>query len=113
MDPVFSLKWCMPGNLLFQLKVFKNLWIAMQDSWGNFFFLRSKIDLLIFFKHYRLVLDADNSPMVVPFVHTGMEEVMPIGAKFPRVGKTVCILVPLCFAAFAGTHRQILEIMNL
>lgn len=53
MDPVFSLKWCMLGNLLFQLKVFKNLWIAMQDSW-EFFFLRSKIDLLIFFKHVQV-----------------------------------------------------------
>lgn len=41
----------------------------------------------------RLVLDADNVPMVVPFVHTGMQEIMPIGAKFPRVGKTVTVLV--------------------
>uniref|UniRef100_A0A5B7BCX3 Phospholipid/glycerol acyltransferase domain-containing protein n=1 Tax=Davidia involucrata TaxID=16924 RepID=A0A5B7BCX3_DAVIN len=41
----------------------------------------------------RLVLDADNIPMVVPFVHTGMEEIMPIGAKFPRIGKTVTVLV--------------------
>ncbi|CAA0831485.1 Phospholipid/glycerol acyltransferase family protein [Striga hermonthica] len=41
----------------------------------------------------RLVLDADNVPIVVPFVHTGMQEVMPVGAKFPRVGKTVTILV--------------------
>ncbi|KAJ0014917.1 hypothetical protein Pint_19661 [Pistacia integerrima] len=37
----------------------------------------------------RLVLDADNVPMVVPFVHTGMQEVMPIGANFPRIAKTV------------------------
>lgn len=41
----------------------------------------------------RLVLDTDNTPMVVPFVHTGMQEVMPIGAKFPRVGKTVTVLI--------------------
>ncbi|KAA8545179.1 hypothetical protein F0562_019932 [Nyssa sinensis] len=41
----------------------------------------------------RLVLDADNIPMVVPFVHTGMQEIMPIGAKFPRIGKTVTILI--------------------
>ncbi|KAL8540915.1 hypothetical protein ACS0TY_002245 [Phlomoides rotata] len=41
----------------------------------------------------RLVLDADSVPIVVPFVHTGMQEVMPVGAKFPRVGKTVTILV--------------------
>ncbi|KAK6143933.1 hypothetical protein DH2020_024281 [Rehmannia glutinosa] len=41
----------------------------------------------------RLVLDADSIPIVVPFVHTGMQDVMPVGAKFPRVGKTVTILV--------------------
>ncbi|GAB2246441.1 hypothetical protein Droror1_Dr00001934 [Drosera rotundifolia] len=41
----------------------------------------------------RLVLDADSIPIVVPFVHTGMEEVVPIGATLPRVGKTVTVLV--------------------
>ncbi|KAK3029982.1 hypothetical protein RJ639_038081 [Escallonia herrerae] len=41
----------------------------------------------------RLILDADNVPMVVPFVHTGMQEVMPIGAKFPRIGKTVTVVI--------------------
>lgn len=41
----------------------------------------------------RLVLDADNVPIVVPFVHTGMQDIMPIGAKFPRIGKTVTVLV--------------------
>lgn len=43
----------------------------------------------------RLVLDADNIPVVLPFVHTGMQEIMPVGAKFPRVGKTVCSCKPL------------------
>ncbi|PKI51499.1 hypothetical protein CRG98_028059 [Punica granatum] len=37
----------------------------------------------------RLVLDADNIPMVVPFVHMGMQDIMPIGAKIPGIGKTV------------------------
>ncbi|XP_028780902.1 tafazzin [Neltuma alba] len=41
----------------------------------------------------RLVLDSDSVPIVVPFVHTGMQDIMPIGAKFPRVGKTVTVLV--------------------
>ncbi|GKU97702.1 hypothetical protein SLEP1_g10810 [Rubroshorea leprosula] len=41
----------------------------------------------------RLVLDTDNTPMVLPFVHTGMQDVMPIGANFPRIGKTVTVLV--------------------
>lgn len=41
----------------------------------------------------RLVLDADNIPMVLPFVHTGMQDVMPVGATFPRIGKTVTVVV--------------------
>ncbi|KAI6684931.1 hypothetical protein NL676_030844 [Syzygium grande] len=41
----------------------------------------------------RLVLDADSIPMVVPFVHTGMQDIMPIGANFPRIGKTVIVLI--------------------
>lgn len=28
-------------------------------------------------------------PLVVPFVHTGMQEIMPVGANFPRIGKMV------------------------
>ncbi|XP_052192947.1 uncharacterized protein LOC127801671 [Diospyros lotus] len=41
----------------------------------------------------RLVLDADNIPLVVPFVHIGMQDIMPIGAKVPRIGKTVTVLI--------------------
>ncbi|CAN4111075.1 unnamed protein product [Withania somnifera] len=41
----------------------------------------------------RLVLDADNVPIVVPFVHTGMQDIMPLGAKLPRIGKTVTVIV--------------------
>ncbi|KAA0050902.1 tafazzin [Cucumis melo var. makuwa] len=41
----------------------------------------------------RLILDADTVPTVIPFVHTGMQEIMPIGAKIPRIGKTVTILI--------------------
>lgn len=37
-------------------------------------------------------MDADNIPMVIPFVHTGMQEIMPVGAKIPRIGKTVSYL---------------------
>ncbi|KAM7268650.1 hypothetical protein ACFE04_010816 [Oxalis oulophora] len=37
---------------------------------------------------YGLVLDVDNVPMAVPFVHTRMQEMMPCrGANFPRIGK--------------------------
>ncbi|OMP03289.1 Tafazzin [Corchorus olitorius] len=41
----------------------------------------------------RLVLDADTTPIVLPFVHTGMQDIMPIGANFPRIGKTVTVLI--------------------
>ncbi|CAJ1960804.1 unnamed protein product [Sphenostylis stenocarpa] len=41
----------------------------------------------------RLVLDGDSMPLVVPFVHTGMQEIMPIGANFPRIGKLVTVLI--------------------
>ncbi|KAE8702664.1 hypothetical protein F3Y22_tig00110482pilonHSYRG00592 [Hibiscus syriacus] len=37
--------------------------------------------------------DADTTPFVLPFVHTGMQDVMPIGANFPRIGKTVTVLI--------------------
>ncbi|XP_051145672.1 uncharacterized protein LOC127261381 isoform X2 [Andrographis paniculata] len=56
----------------------------------------------------RLVLDADNVPLVVPFVHTGMQEVMPVGAKFPKIGKTVTILVgePISFDDIIEGDRE-------
>ncbi|KAE9593694.1 putative transferase [Lupinus albus] len=41
----------------------------------------------------RLVLDGDSMPIVVPFVHTGMQDIMPIGASFPRIGKMVTVLI--------------------
>ncbi|KAF9681560.1 hypothetical protein SADUNF_Sadunf05G0014300 [Salix dunnii] len=41
----------------------------------------------------RLVLDADTVPLVIPFVHTGMQEIMPIGATLPRIGKRVTVLL--------------------
>uniref|UniRef100_A0A6N2KYG5 Tafazzin family protein n=1 Tax=Salix viminalis TaxID=40686 RepID=A0A6N2KYG5_SALVM len=40
----------------------------------------------------RLILDADTVPLVIPFVHTGMQEIMPLGATLPRIGKR-CFLV--------------------
>lgn len=48
--------------------------------------------LLLYTYMNRLVLDADTMPMVIPFVHTGMQEIMPVGAKIPRIGKTVSYL---------------------
>lgn len=41
----------------------------------------------------RLVLDAGEVPLVIPFVHSGMQEVMPIGSKFPSIRKRVVVLV--------------------
>ncbi|KAL5566372.1 hypothetical protein UlMin_029536 [Ulmus minor] len=54
----------------------------------------------------RLILDADNVPMVIPFVHTGMQEIMPIGANLPRIGKTVTVLIgdPIQFDDLLNTE---------
>lgn len=41
----------------------------------------------------RLVMDTDSIPVVIPFVHTGMHDVMPIGSSIPKVGKRVIVLV--------------------
>ncbi|XP_031473329.1 uncharacterized protein LOC116245873 [Nymphaea colorata] len=41
----------------------------------------------------RLVMDADDIPLVVPFIHSGMQEVMPIGSSFPKVGKQVTVVI--------------------
>ncbi|XP_020586740.1 tafazzin-like, partial [Phalaenopsis equestris] len=41
----------------------------------------------------RLVMDADKIPIVIPFVHLGMQEIMPIGSNFPKVGKKVTVVV--------------------
>ncbi len=34
-----------------------------------------------------LVAQCDTPPLVVPFVHSGMEKVTPKGAKLPRAGE--------------------------
>ncbi|CAM6120598.1 unnamed protein product [Calypogeia fissa] len=56
---------------------------------------RSRDANLQFFKRGvgRLVLDADNLPLVIPFIHKGMNDVMPIGQKMFSTGKKVTILV--------------------
>ncbi|KAG6535649.1 hypothetical protein ZIOFF_000672 [Zingiber officinale] len=41
----------------------------------------------------RLVIDADTTPIVIPFVHAGMQEIMPIGTHFPKIGKNVTVLI--------------------
>jgi len=38
-------------------------------------------------------MDADNIPVVVPFVHTGMQEIMPVGTHFPKIGRRVTVVV--------------------
>ncbi|KAF3340683.1 tafazzin-like isoform X2 [Carex littledalei] len=47
----------------------------------------------------RLVMDADTTPIVVPFVHSGMQDIMPIGTQFPNIGKRVIVVVgdPISF----------------
>lgn len=41
----------------------------------------------------RLVMDADTIPIVIPFVHSGMQDIMPVGSTFPKVGKKVTVVV--------------------
>ncbi|KAL5222991.1 hypothetical protein ABZP36_027704 [Zizania latifolia] len=41
----------------------------------------------------RLVMDADDLPVVIPFVHTGMQDIMPVGKRIPRAGKRVIVVV--------------------
>lgn len=40
----------------------------------------------------RLIKDVERTPLVIPFVHIGMQDVMPIGSKFPSPGKKVDFL---------------------
>jgi monolysocardiolipin acyltransferase len=39
-------------------------------------------------------MDADSLPVVIPFVHTGMHDIMPVGKRIPRAGKRVCAPYP-------------------
>jgi hypothetical protein len=48
-------------------------------------------------------MDADSLPVVIPFVHTGMQDIMPVGKRIPRTGKRVNV--------YATTH--IVEFINL
>jgi monolysocardiolipin acyltransferase len=54
------------------------------------------------FKLGLATLILDTSPVALPFYHFGMHKLLPLGAKFPRRGHTVRLLVgePL---AFSGT----------
>ncbi|CAN1858534.1 tafazzin [Linum perenne] len=56
----------------------------------------------------RLILDSDTLPIVVPFVHTGMQEIMPIGSSLPKIGKTVTVLVgdPIYLDDLANTELE-------
>lgn len=38
-------------------------------------------------------IDTSNLPLIVPYVHSGMEEIVPRGAIVPRPGKSVRVLV--------------------
>ncbi|CAM6102166.1 unnamed protein product [Calypogeia fissa] len=71
---------------------------------------RSRDATLQFFKRGvgRLVLDADNLPLVVPFIHKGMNDVMPVGQKMFSTGKKVTILVgdPICVEDLVKKHVE-------
>ncbi|XP_047322393.1 tafazzin [Impatiens glandulifera] len=57
----------------------------------------------------RLVLDADTIPLVIPFVHIGMQNIMPIGAKLPSIGNTVTVLIgdPIYFDDLLAKENHI------
>lgn len=45
--------------------------------------------MCLFVKSHRLVADVETTPLVIPFVHSGMQDMMPIGSKLPATGKKV------------------------
>ena len=49
-----------------------------------------------------------NRPTVIPVTIEGMDEVLPIGARIPRLGKRVYVYIgkPLDYAAFVGDTRS-------
>ncbi|KAJ4775851.1 Phospholipid/glycerol acyltransferase family protein [Rhynchospora pubera] len=59
----------------------------------------------------RLVMDADNMPIVLPFVHSGMQDIMPVGTKFPNIGKKVIVVVgdPLSFDDLLPNKKEVLD----
>lgn len=58
-------------------------------------------------------MDADTLPMVVPFVHTGMQDIMPVGASVPRIGKTVSISEsPIFSSSFQAAPMILFVIMS-
>jgi len=46
-----------------------------------------------------LSLDNGRAPTVIPFVHRGMQNIMPLGATLPRIGKQLTVMVgePISF----------------
>ncbi|KAJ1692119.1 hypothetical protein LUZ63_008817 [Rhynchospora breviuscula] len=59
----------------------------------------------------RLVMDADTMPIVLPFVHSGMQDIMPVGSKFPNIGKKVIVVVgdPLSFDDLLPNKNEVLD----
>ncbi|KAJ3696410.1 hypothetical protein LUZ61_000115 [Rhynchospora tenuis] len=59
----------------------------------------------------RLVMDADAMPIVLPFVHSGMQDIMPVGTKFPNIGKNVIVVVgdPLSFDDLLPNKNEVLD----
>lgn len=56
----------------------------------------------------KLVSAAQKCPVVLPFYHVNMDQVLPRGVSFPRCGKTVHVLVgdPIDFSALLASHRS-------
>jgi len=43
----------------------------------------------------KLIANCDTMPLVVPFVHSGMQNVVPSGSLIPKTGNKVSILVSI------------------
>mmetsp|Transcript_36194 Transcript_36194/g.58486 ORF Transcript_36194/g.58486 Transcript_36194/m.58486 type:complete len:355 (+) Transcript_36194:48-1112(+) len=55
----------------------------------------------------KLVADADPPPIVVPFYHDGMEDVLPLKHAIPRIGQKVFVAIgePIEFSDLLQRHR--------
>jgi monolysocardiolipin acyltransferase len=89
-----------PGFHFLRERLMEGAWVHIFPEGG-----RTRDPAALMQPSFKLGLAAlmlDTSPVVLPFYHFGMHEVLPLGSKIPRRGHSVRLLVgePL---AFSGT----------
>ena len=59
-------------------------------------------------------MDADSLPVVIPFAHTGMQDIMPVGKRTPRAGKQVSgpILLNAIKKNICGTLHYLFDFLG-